>query len=123
MVNCHCQFCRRAHGAAFATVAMVPTASFRLTHGADALHERVTEGVGCRAFCIRCGTRIYNRPESAGGITMLVVASLDDPSGLAPVMHVNVESKAPWYEIRDELPRFPGLPPGSEAALDRGRDV
>ena len=31
LVNCHCQYCRRAHGAAFATVTLVQSADFRFT--------------------------------------------------------------------------------------------
>jgi hypothetical protein len=45
---------------------------------------------------------------------MLVVASLNhEPQGV-PVMHINVESKAPWYAILDDAPQYQGLP--SQAA-------
>ena len=33
-------------------------------------------------------------------------------------MHFNVESKAPWFEIRDDAPRFDAFPPEIAAALD-----
>jgi hypothetical protein len=39
LVNCHCQFCRRAHGAAFVTIAWVPSSSFRFTAGANLVHR------------------------------------------------------------------------------------
>ena len=119
-VNCHCQYCRRAHGAAFVTVAMVPSEALRFVAGAERVRERHTEGVGTRAFCETCATRLYNRPESAPGITMLVVATLDDDRDVRPAMHINLESKASWYEIRDDLPRFSGLPPAARQALDEG---
>ena len=117
-VNCHCQFCRRAHGAAFATVAMVQSDALRILGGADLVRERRTPGVGTRAFCRECATRLYNRPDSTASITMLVVATLDDQSQVRPSMHINLESKAPWYEIEDVLPRFDGLPSVAQAALD-----
>ncbi len=41
---------------------------------------------------------------------MLLIASLDEEPTSKPVMHINVESKAPWYEILDDLPQFPGFP-------------
>lgn len=44
---------------------------------------------------------------------VLVVASLDEDPASGPVIHVNVESKATWYEIRDDLPRFEGFPKSS----------
>jgi hypothetical protein len=35
-----------------------------------------------------------------------------------PVMHINVESKAPWCEILDDLPRYDGIPPGAASVLE-----
>lgn len=110
VVNCHCRFCRRAHGAAFASTCMQSRDDLRFGSGNGDIEEFHTPGVGFRAFCRRCGTRIYNRPESNPHILMLVVATLDDESGVAPLMHVNLESKAPWYEIRDGLPCLDGMP-------------
>jgi hypothetical protein len=118
LVNCHCRDCRRAHGAAFATAAVVRSGDLHLTAGESLLKEYRTGG-GARYLCERCGGRLFNRPASNPELTMLLVASLDDEPETGPVMHVNVESKAPWYEIRDDLPRFDGLPPQAAAALER----
>jgi hypothetical protein len=114
VVNCHCQFCRRAHGAAFVSVAPVESGDFHVLAGEDSIQEVHTSGVGLRAFCRQCATRLYNRPESNDRLTMLVVGSLDEDPPVSPSMHVNIESKAGWYEILDDLPCFPGLPPGHD---------
>jgi len=111
-LNCHCRFCRRAHGAAFVTLCIVRTVDLRFVAGADAVRESHTPGVGVRAFCSRCATRLYNRAESNPALTSLVAASLDEPHSVRPRMHINVESKASWFEIRDDLPQFAALPPG-----------
>ena len=37
-------------------------------------------------------------------------ASLDDESVLRPCAHFNMESKAPWFSLQDELPAYPGNP-------------
>jgi hypothetical protein len=118
LVNCHCQFCRRAHGAAFITVTWVPKSDLRFTVGAHSVKEFRTEGVGVRAFCEHCGTRLYNQALSNPDFVALVVSSLDAEPDRAPVVHVNVESKAAWYEILDGRPQFAALPPGAEAALE-----
>jgi len=34
------------------------------------------------------------------------MGTLDDDPGLRPQAHIFVGSKAPWYEIADELPRY-----------------
>ena len=41
---------------------------------------------------------------------MLVVASLDEAPATGPIMHVNTESKATWYEILDDRPQHAGMP-------------
>ncbi len=115
---CHCQYCRRAHGAPFVAVSFMRSDQLRWVSGADLIQEVRTEGVGCRAFCRRCGSRLYNRPESAPHVTMLVVGSLDDDRGVQPLMHINLESKSAWYEIRDDLPRYQGFPPMASDALE-----
>jgi hypothetical protein len=111
LVNCHCRHCRRAHGAAFATVTRVDRADFHVTAGDEAVREyRNPEGV--RYFCDRCGGRLFNRPESTDAFLMLVVATLDAEPDARPAMHVNVDSKAPWYDILDAAPQHGALPPG-----------
>ena len=115
---CHCQYCRRVHGAPFVALSLMRSDHVQWVSGADRIEEVQTQGVGTRAFCRSCGTRLYNRPESAPKITMLVVESLDDDSGVKPLMHINLESKSAWYEIRDDLPRYPALPPMAADLLD-----
>ena len=117
LVNCHCQFCRRAHGAAFVTVGWFPATSFRFTSGEESVH-RYTTGGAFRCFCSLCGTRLYNGLSSGTGFISLIVSTLDEEPP-APVLHMNVESKAPWYEIDDDLPQHQGLPPQVIEALEK----
>ena len=108
--------CRRAHGAAFATVSLVQRADLRFTAGEDAVREYPTRE-GLRYFCERCGTRLFNRPRSSLEVISLVIASLDEEPEEGPVMHINVASKAGWYRILDDLPQYEALPPGATRAL------
>lgn len=117
-VACHCQYCRRAHGSAFSVVALVRRADLRFTAGEQELRIWESPSGGQRVFCGRCGTRIGSQSRNFPANLSLVVASLDDDIGQPPVAHVNLESKAPWYEIRDAAPQFPGLPPGALEAWE-----
>jgi hypothetical protein len=45
------------------------------------------------------------------------VTSLDEEPTIAPAMHFNLESKAPWYELLDDAPRFDAFPPSVSAKL------
>jgi len=41
----------------------------------------------------------------------IALATLDDDPGVRPACHSFVRSKAPWFEITDELPQYPEYPP------------
>jgi len=42
----------------------------------------------------------------------VTVGSLDDPAAARPSTHIFVDTKLPWYEIDEDLPKF------SEAEID-----
>ncbi len=117
LFNCHCRFCRRAHGAAFVTSTAVPTRALRFTSGEEDLARH-----GGRWFCRRCATRLFNRLDTRPELTVLIVTSLDEEPSSAPVVHANCESKAPWYEILGDTPRFDDFPPAAKAMM-AGRPV
>ncbi|MEH6584748.1 MAG: GFA family protein [Halioglobus sp.] len=110
LINCHCQFCRRFHGAAFVTVAPVPSDEFVITAGRESITE-LKHAEGSRNYCGDCGSRIFNRPKFTDEFVMLIIASLDEALESQPIMHINTESKASWHEICDSLPQFTGMPP------------
>jgi len=110
--NCHCGYCRRAHGAAFVTTALVPTRTLRITAG----EQSIARHRG-RYFCGTCGSRLFNRSDSYPDATSLVITSLAQEPTVRPVAHMNVESKAPWYEILDDCTQFASFPPGIEDAM------
>jgi hypothetical protein len=110
-VNCHCSRCRKSNGAAFATVLRVPLASFRIVAGEGSL-ARYESSPGCeRTFCKVCGSNLFSL-RSALGRVHVRLGTVDGDPGVRPTAHVFVGSKAPWYEITDELPQHEeGLPP------------
>jgi hypothetical protein len=118
-VACHCQYCRRAHGAPFSVVGLVRSADFRFTSGEEAVKVYETPGGGARSFCSLCGTRIANHPRKFPASLSVVLGTLADELERPPVLHINVESKARWFEIPDGAPRFDALPPAADTALDR----
>jgi hypothetical protein len=96
----------------------IPRESLRWTSGEDSIVEYATPGGGMRCFCSRCGTRLYNSPRSFPGLMSLVAGTLDDELTLGPVAHINVESKASWFEITDACPQFDALPKAAERVLE-----
>jgi len=41
------------------------------------------------------------------------MGTLDDDPGIRPQMHIFVGSKAPWFDIADELPQHEEYPPAA----------
>lgn len=52
-----------------------------------------------------------------GGIATLIISTLDECPDTGPVMHINVESKAHWHAITDDLPQFETRPTDMAATL------
>jgi len=111
--NCHCSRCRKARGAAFASNLFVSPDGLRFLQGEDHLlsfrppdAERFTN-----VFCRSCGSSLPWLNESRG-VMVVPMGSLDEDPGIVPRANIFVESKASWFSITDELPRFSG-PPGS----------
>ena len=108
VVNCHCSFCRRVHGAAFTTVAFIAPDRFSWLSPAESPSRYDTPLGAVRHFCGRCASPIFNYSPVLE-LGAIVTNSLDS-SQPSPWAHVNVESKAPWLEISDGLPQFQGWP-------------
>lgn len=104
--NCHCSRCRRATGAAFASHLFVPEKAFSYIKGEELLtrYEVSDADTFSHVFCSRCGSTLPFRPLIPGVIGV-PMGTVDGDPGLGPRAHIFVESKAPWFEITDSLPR------------------
>jgi hypothetical protein len=120
-LNCHCSQCRKQHGAAFRSRVRVLAKDFRFLQGEHLLKFYESPRGYLRGFCGGCGSPILNRngpnwkppaefpagPDQYG----IPLAVLDDPTPVRPALHCFVASKAPWFEITDDLPQYPQWPP------------
>jgi len=59
-----------------------------------------------RSFCDGCGSPVTYEPDQQPDEVHIYAASLADPSGVAPTVHVFTEEQLPWFEVKDELPRY-----------------
>lgn len=107
---CHCTMCRKAHGTAFRARAGVRAADFRWTQGEEAVTWYESSPGNFRGFCRHCGSPLLSRFDSYPEVYGLPLGALDDDPGLKPGMHVHVASKAPWFDITDDLPQCPEGP-------------
>ena len=110
MVHCHCTYCRKAHGAAFATYVGAPTAGFRWISGEGEQERYASSAALERPFCATCGSVVPAGGE--GGEIFFPAGLLDGDPDVRPEAHIFTGCKAPWHEIADELPTFAAAPPG-----------
>ena len=106
VVMCHCGMCRKATGSAYATNAAVAATAFHLRAGADLLTRYESSPGKYRYFCERCGSPVYARSPEMPDHVRIRLGLLDDDPGVRPSFHYDAESKAPWDEITDSLPRL-----------------
>lgn len=105
--HCHCAMCRKAHGAAFATFANVPSGRHRFTQGEAALKAYRSSGTVERAFCSQCGSPMsWRDPVNYPDSTSFPLGALPGDVPVPEQRHIFVGSKAGWYDILDHWPQY-----------------
>ena len=107
--NCHCSMCRKAHGAAFSTNALVPTAALSIV-GAENLSSYRSSASREKLFCSKCGSQLFIKRLNAPEGTVVTLGTLNEDPLLRPSRNVFVGSKAPWHELASTLPSYQVYP-------------
>jgi hypothetical protein len=89
VVHCHCESCRRQTASPVATFVIVPKTALR-------------------SFCAECGSPMYYRTERRPDVIDLYLGTLSEPGAIMPQCHVHAVDQLPWFEVLDDLPRYPG---------------
>lgn len=115
--NCHCQYCRKAHGAAYATMALANGNSLKIIDPNQKLTEHKNALGGFRAFCAACGSRLMNYGPDKTQYLSISLATIDSDVSFKPVAHCNTESKATWCTPYEGIASFTGFPPIDESKI------
>lgn len=101
---CHCRMCQKISGAAALPWATFALATFDYVDGKPRVYRSSSHGQ--REFCNRCGSQIAFRSSGRAGTIEINVGTLDDPATVAPQFHIYYESRIPWFDTDDDLPRY-----------------
>jgi hypothetical protein len=105
IIHCHCIKCRKAHGAAFSSVAKVEDKNFSIT-GEENLSCYQSSPGKIRCFCSDCGSQIYAKRDNTDFI-ILRLGTLNDESMIGSqyqeAKHIWLAEKACWYELHTNL--------------------
>jgi hypothetical protein len=102
--NCHCSRCRAATGSAFKPFAGIEREKLEITDGVDALLVHGEDELN-DTRCALCGSLLFSVVRD-GAYVHVALGSLVDAPSMRPTKHIFVGSKAPWFEITDDLPQF-----------------
>lgn len=106
---CHCTWCRRESGAAFALNGMVEGTAITLTEGpVESIDTPTKSGRGQKlSRCPKCRMALWGNFSTAGQLIHFVrMGTLDEPDLFPPDVHIFTSTKLPWLELGDEIPSF-----------------
>lgn len=104
VVYCHCQSCRRHTASAVAIFAGFAEEAVSFTQGVPAVFESSPDV--WRSFCGRCGSPISYRAARYPGEVHFYIGVMDRPEQYVPQTHVYYGEHIPWFDTKDDLPRF-----------------
>lgn len=113
---CHCRMCQRNCGAPVVAWATFPAASFSWTAGQPGAYRSSARAT--RSFCPRCGSYLLFVSDDFPGEVSVNTASFDAPEAFPPRKHIFVESRIPWFQTADDLPRHVGYAASGSAHSD-----
>jgi hypothetical protein len=107
---CHCRWCQRESGSAFALNALIESDLVTLLAGAPELvHTPSASGKGQDiARCPQCRIALWSHYAGAGRRLCFVrVGTLDQPERLPPDIHIYTASRQPWVVLPAATPAVP----------------
>jgi len=103
---CHCVNCQRQTGSAFVINLLIEAERIDVTGSTVAIEVPRDDGsVQTVHRCPSCQVAVfsdYGWPE----LVFVRAGTLDDPSAVAPDVHIYTRSKVPWIELPTETPAF-----------------
>lgn len=104
---CHCRWCQRETGAAFALNALIEAERVTLVSGEPEIVDTPSaSGKGQKiARCPKCRIAVWSNYSGAGPAFRFVrVGTLDEPDHLPPDIHIYTSSKQPWVILPTGVP-------------------
>ena len=106
---CHCSWCQRETGTAFATNAVIEADRVVVQGEVEVIDTPSHSGKGQRiARCPKCRVALWSNYAGAGASMRFVrVGTLDQPGAFPPDIHIFTSTKQPWVVLPPGVPAFP----------------
>ena len=106
---CHCSWCQRETGTAFATNALVEKTHVEITSGeCELIDTPSNSGKGQKiARCPKCRVAVWSHYSAAGpAVCFIRVGTLQQPLAFPPDVHIYIAAKQPWVVIPESVPAY-----------------
>ena len=104
---CHCTWCQRETGSAFAVNVLIETAEINLTAGKPSAVAVPTNSGRKQTFmrCPDCQIALWSHyPGMGKSIAFIRAGTLDDPSQTPPDIHIYTSTKQPHVKLNTNVP-------------------
>lgn len=104
---CHCTWCQRETGSAFAINALVESDRLRLVNGSpELIFTPSNSGIGQNiSRCPSCKTALWSHYGAAkDAVSFLRVGTLDHPDTYPPDIHIFTSTKQKWVQLDGAVP-------------------
>ena len=109
--NCHCDDCRKAMGAAYATNLFVKTEGLSIEGDRLEYQHKADSGSDMtKVNCAKCGSPVYGLNSSREGVVVIRAGSLDQKELVKPGVNLFVTNKIPSTPLDEDLKTFDGMP-------------
>ena len=107
---CHCTWCQRETGTAFALNAMIEAEFLEYEGAVEEVETPSASSKGqviCR--CPKCKVAVWSYYAGMGRlVAFLRVGTLEEPSACPPDIHIFTSTKQEWLKLDDRVPVVPG---------------
>ncbi len=104
---CHCTWCQRETGSAFAINALMEASQVLSLQG-DVERTQIPSASGqgqIMSRCTACGTTLWSNYSAAGDkVHFIRTGTLDDPAQFPPGIHIFTSSKQSWVNLPTDVP-------------------
>ncbi|MDM5148203.1 GFA family protein [Candidatus Persebacteraceae bacterium Df01] len=104
--NCHCKQCRQWSG--HYVSATRPAEGIDINDPQGMLKWYQSSPTAKRGFCGQCGSSLF---WDGGGSPSVMAGTMDDTGTLTARQHIFTADKGAYYNIEDDLPKYPQSSP------------
>lgn len=106
---CHCSWCQRETGSAFALNALIETACLQVEGAPEAVMTPSASGKGQEILrCPACRIALWSHYAGGGrSFAFVRVGTLDSPGDCPPDIHIFTTTRQPWLVLDGAVPVVP----------------